>query len=481
MSNIFTDNKDFYPTPVDVIEKMLMDECIFGKTILEPSAGKGNISEYLMRQGAKVLVCENDRNNIKLLEGKYDEFLAEDFFTVTAEQVSHVNMIVMNPPFSNAEKHILHAFEIAPAGCTIIALCNSETLNNGYSTTRMQLKEIIENYGRHEYLGNVFKSSERDTDVYVELIKLYKEGTGESEFDGYMFDMTDTDDLNANRQNGLVSYNVIRDLVNRYTQAVKQFDLVMKLSEDINSLAKIELKDVNGKPKQYQPDLPIRFGAYKTDINDRHFGVITHDYYKKELKKYYWKIVFDLMGMERYNTTELRKQMNYFIETQTCVPFTMSNIFRLIDVIIQTHGQRIQKALEDAFDKICSLSAQNSTAGEKWKTNANYMVNRKFIIDCIVESDWDGRIRVRSYSSKMDVINDLVKALCYLTGTNFNNMPALSIAAIGKDFGKWFDWGFFRVKLFKKGTGHFEFLDEKVWAQFNQTVAKARGWQVGTK
>lgn len=480
MSNIFTDNKDFYPTPVEVIEKMLMDECIFGKTILEPSAGKGDISEYLMQQGAKVLVCENDRNNIKLLEGKYDEFLAEDFFTVTAEQVSHVNMIVMNPPFSNAEKHILHAYEIAPAGCTIIALCNSNTLNNGYSTTRMQLKEIIENYGRHEYLGNVFKSSERDTDVYVELIKLYKEGTGESEFDGYVFDMTDTDDLNANTQNGLVGYNVIRDLVNRYTQAVKQFDLVMKASEEINSLARIELLDVNGKPKTYQPILPIKFGAYKTNVDERQYGAITHDYYKKELKKYYWKIVFDLMGMERYSTTELRKQMNRFIETQTCVPFTMSNISKLIDVVIQTHGQRLQKALEDAFDKICSLSAHNSTAGEKWKTNANYMVNKKFIVNYIGEEDWRGRLRVRRFGHNIDALNDLVKALCFLTGTAYENIPDLCDIVEDKDFGKWFDWGFFRVKLFKKGTGHFEFLDEKVWAQFNQTVAKARGWQVGT-
>ena len=26
---------------------------------------------------------------------------------------------------------------------------------------------------------------------------------------------------------------------------------------------------------------------------------------------------------------------------------------------------------------------------------------------------------------------------------------------------------------------HFEFLDEAVWAKFNQAVAKARGWHLG--
>ena len=37
-----------------------------------------------------------------------------DFLTVKSEQISHIDFIVMNPPFSNADKHILHAYEIAP-------------------------------------------------------------------------------------------------------------------------------------------------------------------------------------------------------------------------------------------------------------------------------------------------------------------------------------------------------------------------------
>ena len=36
-------------------------------------------------------------------------------------------------------------------------------------------------------------------------------------------------------------------------------------------------------------------------------------------------------------------------------------------------------------------------------------------------------------------------------------------------------WAFFRVKAFKKGTMHFEFLDEKVWMTFNKAVAEQEG------
>ena len=61
--NIFTDNPDFYPTPKEVIAQMLLGENIVGKTVLEPSAGKGNIVDYLKENGAaRVIACEKDPN-----------------------------------------------------------------------------------------------------------------------------------------------------------------------------------------------------------------------------------------------------------------------------------------------------------------------------------------------------------------------------------------------------------------------------------
>ena len=56
-------NPEFYPTPADVIEIMLQGEEIENKTILEPSAGKGDIVDYLNEYGAKnVLTCEINRD-----------------------------------------------------------------------------------------------------------------------------------------------------------------------------------------------------------------------------------------------------------------------------------------------------------------------------------------------------------------------------------------------------------------------------------
>ena len=486
--NLFTNNPDFYPTPKEVIEQMMMGEDVAGKIILEPSAGSGNIVDWLKENGAaEVIACENDPHCRKLLADKC-RLVADDFLTVTSEQVSHVDMIVMNPPFSKGAEHILHAFEIAPPGCVVIALCNDDSVREYHSYNRNKiLYENIQLYGYTERLGKVFETAERKTSVEVALVKLYKEGTGEEEWQDYIFSQQDEDALNMNETEGLVQHNVVRELVNRYMSAVKMFDEVMEMTQRINDTARA----MDGK---YDTP-PIEFRAVETREN-RVTG-ITREEYKKQLKKYYWHTIFQMLKMEKYETQSLREQMNRFVEKQVNVPFTMGNIYRVLDMIVQTHGQRMHKALVEAFEHICSFSAENSTAGETWKTNANYMVNRKFIIPYMCDGyDWEysgkawsmarkrvGREYVKVSGSSVGEMYDVCKALCYLTGRDYNEIPALPGGYGGRQvaWNTWFIWGFFRCKAFKKGTMHFEFLDEDVWYKFNAEVAKTKGWTLPKK
>ena len=60
-------NKDFYPTPNEVIEQMMFGIDIANNVFLEPSAGKGNIIDYLTERGAKeVLSCEINHDLAKI-------------------------------------------------------------------------------------------------------------------------------------------------------------------------------------------------------------------------------------------------------------------------------------------------------------------------------------------------------------------------------------------------------------------------------
>ena len=482
METIF--NRDFYPTPDNVIAQMLQNSDITGKVILEPSAGKGNIVDYLQRNGAKeVIACEKVPDLQRILATKC-EVISDDFLKVTAEQVSHIDMIVMNPPFSADEDHILHAYEIAPAGCEIIALCNSSTLKSSFYDKRERLRELIQLHGSDECFGDVFSDAERKTNVSVSCVRLFKDGEKENEFEGY-FSM-DEDDFEV-EGDGIIRYDFVRDLVQRYVNAVSMYDDVMEQNNKINELTSTF------------SDYGIKFGAYNSSSSN-HFTKINRDIFKKKLQKDAWNYLFGKMNMHKYVTSKVRENINAFIEQQVNVPFTMKNIYRMVQMIIGTHAERMDKCLVEAFDLICSFSAENSTAGEKWKTNSDYMINKRFIVPYICDYDtrWSSFCTYvkTSYSGYAGKIEDIIKALCYLTGKNYDEQ--ISLDDFCREFEiNWGSWipmghykrfndgrqpeyiaGFFRIKGHKKGTMHFEFLDEKVWEMFNRKVAEIKGWRL---
>lgn len=484
METIF--NRDFYPTPDNVIAQMLQNSDITDKVILEPSAGKGNIVDYLLANGAKeVIACEKVPDLQRILATKC-QVIADDFLQVTAEQVSHIDMIVMNPPFSADEDHILHAFNIAPAGCEIIALCNSSSLSNSYYNKRKQLLEVVSMNGSYAELGACFKDAERQTDVWVSCIRMFKQGEkNNNEWDGYF--SLEEDEFDENQQEGLMRYDFIRDLVQRYVDAVSMYDKAMEINNSINE-----------KTNMFS-EYGIKFGAYYTS-SSKHYSKVTREIFKKQLQKDAWNFIFNKLDMQKYVTSGVMKDINAFVEQQENVPFTMKNIYKMLQLIVGTHSERMNRCLVEAFDLICSFSAENSTAGEKWKTNSDYMINKKFIVPYICDYDtrWSSLCTYvkTSYSGYAGNIEDIIKALCYLTGKNYNEQISLSgfCREFKPNWGSWMPMGhykyyndgrkpeyidgFFRIKGHKKGTMHFEFLDEKVWEMFNRKVAEIKGWRL---
>lgn len=476
-------NKDFYPTPTSVIEKMLLGADVQGKVILEPSAGSGNIVSFLQNNGAlEVLACELNNDLAKIVSSKC-RLIDNDFLNVRSQNISHIDMIIMNPPFSADDKHILHAWEVAPEGCEIISLCNTETLKNKYTESRTQLSEVIQLNGRSECFFDCFSDAERQTNVNVSCVYLFKPKTGKEEFEDF-FSLDE--EIDQNGEEGVVQYNYVRDIVGRYVQAVKMFDDVMTASNKINTIT---------KPIS---NYAIRFGAYKPGENNYSSTDITRDVFKKDLQKRAWHKVFDDMKMDKYITRGVKENINSFVEKQTHVPFTVKNVYQMVQIIVGTHESRMSQVLIEAFDLICSFSSENSTAGEKWKTNSDYMVNKKFIVPHICDYDtrWPSNYVKIGYGRNRENIDDIIRALCFLTATNYDETRSLYTFAgdihniggynsrdhIGMTWGQWHLWQpFFKIRGYKKGTMHFEFADDDVWMKFNIAVSKAKGWRLPKK
>ena len=467
-------NPEFYPTPAEVIEIMLQGEEIENKTILEPSAGKGDIVDYLNEYGAKnVLTCEINQDLQKILKTK-SIFIADDFLNINSEQVSHIDLVVMNPPFSNAEKHILHAYEIAPRGCKIIALCNSETINNTHTQARKELKSIIESIaGTITDLGQCFEQAERKTGVNVSMIKVKKPGVSYSqEFEGFFMD----EEPEETEGNGIIKHDNIKELVNRYVAAVKLFDEQLKTGVKMNNLISTF----------YHGKLCFEITQDST--------VKTREQFKKDLQKDAWKHIFNLMKMEKYATKGLREDINKFVEQQQNIPFTMRNIYKMLEIVRGTAAQRMDKAIIEVFDRVTHHHHDNRHHVKGWKTNSHFLVGKKFILPNMIrpakEYGYTSGCYTSLISSYDGIIPDFEKALCYITGEPFETseyntstykwetkgINSVNSSINRNIYGEWYNSHFFKYKGYKNGNMHFEFTSTKVWELFNQRVAKIKGY-----
>ena len=102
--------------------------------------------------------------------------------------------------------------------------------------------------------------------------------------------------------------------------------------------------------------------------------------FKKDLQKAGWNFIFSQLNMEKYSTSALKEDINKFVEQQEQIPLTMRNIYRMLEIVVGTTGQRMDKAINQVFDKVTMHYHENRHNVEGWKTNSHYLLNRRFIM-----------------------------------------------------------------------------------------------------
>ncbi|MCK5610448.1 methyltransferase [Candidatus Pacearchaeota archaeon] len=121
----FSNIPGYFPTPENIIEKMLSYADIKdGNSILEPSAGSGAIADKIKEQyRVNLHCCECNYTLRDILKAKGYDVGAEDFLNYLAPGV--YDKIIMNPPFENRQdiNHIKHALMCLKRGGTLVALC----------------------------------------------------------------------------------------------------------------------------------------------------------------------------------------------------------------------------------------------------------------------------------------------------------------------------------------------------------------------
>ena len=177
--------KNFYPTPQSLIKKMVDKIVKVNEVkILEPSAGRGDIVDYIEKNQKEIFgyykwngrididCIEIDDNLQKMLIGKGLRVVYNDFLDFSTYKI--YDLIIMNPPFDCGDKHLLKAISLMEkTGGQIICLLNAETLKNPYSVYRQDLINKMEVLKAEiEFLKDEFKNADRKTSVEVALINI---------------------------------------------------------------------------------------------------------------------------------------------------------------------------------------------------------------------------------------------------------------------------------------------------------------------
>lgn len=467
---MFTYNKDFYPTSPEVIERMLegYSRFIYKGRILEPSAGKANILDYLFEK--KLLsshdktyidVCESDLNLQAILRSKQYRLVDSNFLNYFPEK--HYSLIIMNPPFSEADKHLDHALNIRQ-GAELRCLYPTESLNNPYSQLRKSvIYKVKQMGGTIENLGSCFVDAERSTKVEVSLIvipydiKSYSSMFDDSNFESEQSKFTlDSNSLN----NQLTRSDMIDSLIDRHNALRNSFKDLITAIQKINFYSK-------GFVKLYDREL---FDDCRNSNLDQYYNNLC-DLGKSKA----WSSLVDCTEVSDKITSKVKKKFLSFVDTQKNVSFSRSNIEQLIDILLLNRNNLMKDCVEQVFDDITSHSKDNISFLEGWVTNKSWKINNKIIVPFIFK---DSSTLSFKYYAREDDILDIEKVMCFLSGKNFKTIDSIvnRIKSKNLETGVWHESEFFEFKGFKKGTLHLKFKDKYILDRFNILASECKNW-----
>ena len=511
--------KNFYPTPETVIEKMLKYiDLSRVKTVLEPSAGSGNIiyglgkvsdntidvdaveidpnlrgvlnrtfkSDYANELYAELmeinerkrekkesdedLIRESEiRKEMKILKRINFRIVHDDFLTYHTHK--KYDLIIMNPPFDKGDAHLLHAIELLGNGGQLCCLLNSETLNNPYSIKRQHLSNMLDQFNAKIIdMGICFQDSERPTGVSVSMVVLSRPT------EVYQSDIWER--LKTSKEYKEENIDPQDLTVSDFIEAkVRQFE--MEVNAGISLLKEFwgMIPYLENDTDQYaSPVLSVQVNGKSVDRGD------TNQLLQAIRAKYWRNLLVNPKFMSKM-TSEIRGKYTGMVDTLASYDFSVFNIKQIMFDIQKQLMDNIDDEIMKLFDK---LSAQYSWYPEcrnnihyynGWATNKAHKVNKKVIIPCSdVFSSWSGKFwAYRAF----DLLSDIEKVLNYLMAAPETDMESLQRIVFdyeGKTSVRNIKCKYFTVSFFKKGTVHIKFDNLSALNRLNIFCSQKRGW-----
>lgn len=493
---MFKDNKDFYPTPEAIINKMLCDiDFRMIQSILEPSAGSGNIVEAIKKKekfysttynkfSYDIDCIEADVNLQHILKGKGYRVVYNDFLTY--DTMKEYDLIVMNPPFSNGCKHLLKALEMQQRnGGAVVCLLNAETLKNPCTNDRQYLQRKLTEYNaKVEFIQDAFMDAERKTAVEIALIKVKLPDVQRDSFilDG-LRKAQEQREVEENDSFYLVEGDFFKAIVNQYKMEV---EAGIKLIKEYYAMKPFILSEF-GKDKETGETIQTGGCILSMDISgnrDKYNNKLSINEYIREVRKKYWKALFENKKFIGQLTGSLQREFYNRVDDLKDYDFSLYNIYQIkIDM-----QKKVVKGVEDTiielFDELSHKhyyydeTSNNIHYYNGWKTNKAWYINKKVIIPLrAYDTYYTDRFRPTHYDV-LKKLEDMEKCFNYLDGGLTEAINLEESLKFAEEYGetKNIQLKYFTVTFYKKGTCHIVFNDDELLKKFNIFGSQHKGW-----
>lgn len=489
------DNASFYPTPAEVADAMLANfdpKDLGNAKILEPSAGKGDLADAIVRAIARpyshfrydpaptresIHCVELDLELQATLRGKGYTLVGTDFLEFTPDE--RYDLIIMNPPFADGVKHLLHAWDILDHG-DIYCLLNAQSVQNPCTAERRLLLNLIEEHGDTTDMGPCFASAERKTSVHVTLVHLRKEEAASV----FHFEAGPDADPYAHfedgsaLQNELATRDLIGNLVADFNHARELFmDVSGKLMELGHYMHRFMPERVSVDASKYFDTAAGRLlSARTTQEQEEAFNLFV-----RGLKKDAWNTVFRLTRFRSLVSEGVSRELDRLQEENARMAFSKVNIMSLLETLIASRERIAQQCILEAFDWLTRYHKENRVHVEGWLTNDAWKVNQRVVVPYGIR--WFFDHPALNYD-KERALNDLDRALASLEGRTLDTVPvptAKAVDAACREYGARvncvaFESTYFELRAYKKGTLHLRFLDKDLLERFNMAAARGKSW-----
>ena len=486
--------KEFYPTPQNIIDKMLFDlDFTMIKSILEPSAGKGDIVEALKKKEGNhnkyygkqyyqfdIDCIEADQNLQHILKGKNFRVVYNDFLTYNT--MKEYDLIIMNPPFSNGCKHLLKALEMQKRnGGAVVCLLNAETLKNPCTNDRQDLQRKLTEYNaKIEFIQDDFLDAERKTAVEIALIKVQLPEVHRESFilEG-LRKTQERREFQTEESTQLIDSDFFKTIVNQYQLEV---EAGIKLIKEYYAMKPFILSQFGKDEKTGET---IQKGGCIISMTCSKNGLSVNEYIKMVRSKY-WTALFENKRFIGQLTNNLQRDFYNKVEELSNYDFSLYNIYQLkIDM-----QKKVVKGIEDTiinlFDELSykyhwlDEMSKNIHYYNGWKTNKGWIINKKVIIPLNgfydLNYSWGG-----FRPSRHDVVSklqDIEKCFNYLDGGLTEAVDLEESLKFAEEYEETKDiqLKYFTVTFYKKGTCHITFNNEELLKKFNIFGSQHKGW-----